>query len=80
MNKVAADGKAYGTEQQQINGKAGRVGGPAVQTARAENTTLRVAAYCCHCALHRQNEVASGGCCSNRTTEPAEAALGPWLR
>ena len=42
MNKVAADGKAYGTEQKQINGKAGRVGGPAVQKARAENTTLRV--------------------------------------
>ena len=35
------------TEQAQIDGKGGRV----VQKARAENTTLRVAAYCCHCAL-----------------------------
>ena len=33
-----------------------------------------------HPVVHRQNEVASGGCCSNPTTEPAEAALGPWLR
>ena len=47
MGKLDRHGKAYGTEQAQIDGKGGR----AVQKARAEHTTLRVAAYCCHCAL-----------------------------